>query len=133
VSVGIYWGDLVCQEAGARFVRSLGLAAKGDLAAIKLDTEEVLPSVKVGKKPWLGERVFTVGHPAAQFYTLSYGYVSNAERGEEFQLDITASYGSSGAGVFNRRGEVVGIIHRFLPDYHPSLVYAMTLEKKEWE
>ena len=103
-----------------------------DLAAVKLTKTYEFPSVQVGQRPRMGEFVFTFHHPAGLLYSFSRGYVMFPDRGEDFQLDISGSYGSSGAGVFNSRGELVGIIHKFLPNHNPNIIFAVAVENQDW-
>ena len=67
-----------------------------------------------------GERVFTVGYPLGWGPAISYGYVGNSEtflqtvQSRLLQVDLSACSGNSGGGLFNSRGEVVGLIHAII-------------------
>lgn len=78
------------------------------------------PSVRVADRPLrYGQEVFLIGHPLGQTYTYTHGYVSNPCRTWEdgvdpktcwTQLDITGGPGSSGGGLYNNAGELVGVL-----------------------
>lgn len=68
----------------------------------------------------VGQEVFHVGHPGGIEYTYTHGYVSHLcdrETDEKdnpigncyTRVDISIAGGSSGGGLFNRAGELVGI------------------------
>lgn len=61
--------------------------------------------------PEIGNRVYIVGHPMERFYNLSAGVVSNLD--SEFMVtDAFTTFGNSGGGVFNKKGELIGIVSR---------------------
>ena len=67
-----------------------------------------------------GERVFTVGYPLGWGPAISYGYVGNPEtflqtvQSRLLQVDLSACSGNSGGGLFNAKGEIVGLIHAII-------------------
>lgn len=70
------------------------------------------PYARMGKPPVQGEPVFMYGNPLGMRDLLRRGYVSGqSDRGH--LLDLMVGGGDSGAGVFNDRGEVVGVIHGY--------------------
>jgi hypothetical protein len=59
--------------------------------------------------------VFVISHPDGHFYSLTRGYVSRrylTAKDRVPRLQITADFakGSSGAGIFNGRGELAGLV-----------------------
>ncbi len=74
------------------------------------------PSVAVGNSEHLvvGQRVYTIGNPEGLALTFSDGLVSALRRGGEKQLQLIQisapiSHGSSGGGLFDEQGRLVGI------------------------
>ena len=90
-----------------------------DIAILQLDLPagEKLQPVKIAAQAIPGEDVYVISHPAGRFYTLTKGVVSrnamiHTNNVSRKRLYITAEFakGSSGAPIFNGRGEVVGIV-----------------------
>lgn len=94
-----------------------------DVALLKLDSlpQNVQPA-KLGDSDEvrIGEEVFVIGAPYGLSHTLSVGHISarhNNENGlmgdvqaETFQTDAAINQGNSGGPLFNRRGEVIGVV-----------------------
>ena len=74
--------------------------------------------VRLGKAAWLkvGDPVYAVGAPQGLELSLSEGIVSQLRGGPPPTIQTTAaiSPGSSGGGLFNAKGELVGIITYYL-------------------
>lgn len=90
-----------------------------DLAVLKIKDDDYKPmsslpySIRKGRAD-LGETLFTLGYPREEI-VYNEGYMS-AVTGYEgdtlsFQLGVAANRGNSGAPVFNKNGEVIGIIN----------------------
>lgn len=62
-----------------------------------------------------GDEVFIYGNPNADFDLLRRGYVTGISRMGSVLLDMRNSHGDSGSGVFNKRGEVAGVISSGYP------------------
>lgn len=68
-----------------------------------------------------GERVFTVGYPLGWGPAVSYGSVGNPQtflktvESRLVQVDLSSCSGNSGGGLFNTRGEIVGVVHAIIP------------------
>lgn len=95
-----------------------------DVALVKLKANghkfHAAPIAKTRPKPTAEVRM--VSHPSGEFYVMTKGEVSrysrtNAKSNPVTWLEITADFGagSSGCGVFNSTGEVVGIASRIKP------------------
>jgi serine protease Do len=67
-----------------------------------------------------GQEVFTVGYPMGWGPTMSFGHLGNTNTflqtvdGRLIQADVAACSGNSGGGLYNHRGEVVGIMHAII-------------------
>ena len=88
-----------------------------DLAILKLRNAELIP-MALGKPANVGSDVWVISHPDRKMYMMTKGMVSrynmimDKNRKPGRRMSITADYakGSSGAPVFNRKGQVVGVV-----------------------
>ena len=94
-----------------------------DVALVRLGGEgPFFPAAIATKLPLPMESATVLSHPKNQFLVLTQGAVSrhvtlNTPNGPEQWTEITADYaaGSSGSGVFNSRGELIGLVSRNFP------------------
>jgi len=104
---------------------------ENDVAILKVDGKN-LPTVKLGEfdKVQVGEKVFVISSPQGFENTLSEGILSGIRKVDEARkvLQITAaiSPGSSGAPVFNAKGEAIGIA-TFLVAEAQNINFAMPI------
>lgn len=105
-------------KAGDRVLGVEGLIhldKENDLVILKVKGEN-LPTVRLGdiKKIGIGEKVYVISSPMGLENTISDGVLSGIREitPERKLLQITApiSPGSSGGPVFNKNGEVIGIV-----------------------
>ena len=92
-----------------------------DLALLKIDDEDFkapknIPFVIRKKMTDLGEEIFTLGYPRNDndiVYGKGYLSAQTGYNGDSnsYQIQISANPGSSGAPLFNDKGEVIGIIN----------------------
>jgi serine protease Do len=67
-----------------------------------------------------GQEVFTVGYPMGWGPTMAFGRLGNTNTFLQtvdtrlIQADLSACSGNSGGGLFNEKGEVVGIMHAII-------------------
>ncbi|HRC42536.1 MAG TPA: trypsin-like peptidase domain-containing protein [Nitrospira sp.] len=67
-----------------------------------------------------GQEVFTVGYPMGWGPTMSFGHLGNTNTFLQtvdtrlIQADVAACSGNSGGGLFNDKGEVIGIMHAII-------------------
>jgi len=99
----------------------VGGDARADLAVLKVETDEDLPVVKLGRSEKLkvGAWVLAIGSPFGFDYSVTAGIVSAKGRSlptaqnENYvpylQTDVAINPGNSGGPLFNLDGEVVGI------------------------
>ncbi|MZP31239.1 PDZ domain-containing protein [Heliobacterium undosum] len=100
--------------------RIVGRDVRSDLAVVKIDTDN-LTAVPVGNSDSLevGELVVAIGNPLGKEFarTVTHGIVSALDRTLEvddvrlkvIQTDAAINPGNSGGGLFNSRGELIGI------------------------
>ncbi len=98
----------------------VGLAPELDLAILRLDRDEISPSVVIGHSDdlLLGETVIAIGNPFGLGHTVTTGVVSAIDRPlqtEEriyqnfIQTDASINPGNSGGPLINIHGELIGI------------------------
>lgn len=89
-----------------------------DLAILKLRNAQLIP-MAIGKTANVGSDVWVISHPDRRMYMMTKGMISrynlmleNNNQKVSPRMSITADYakGSSGAPVFNRKGQVVGVV-----------------------
>ncbi len=101
----------------------VGSDASSDIAVLKIVPRETLTAVKLGSSAALvvGEPVVAIGNPLGTLAgTVTSGIISATERtitmedGTKMtllQTDAAVNSGNSGGGLFNLRGELVGIVN----------------------
>jgi S1-C subfamily serine protease len=67
-------------------------------------------SARIGREPVTGSPVMTLGFPDGTLW-YSYGHASVLTTGDVWGLDLWCRPGSSGGGVWNEQGQLIGIIH----------------------
>lgn len=94
------------------------LDVRRDVAIIKIDDAAFKPFTSlpysIRKTPSdLAENIFTLGFPKDEIvYNEGYLSAKTGYKGDTLscQLSITANYGNSGGPIFNKNGEVIGIL-----------------------
>jgi len=81
-----------------------------DMALLKVKLiDENLTEVSIAEiEPEKGDAVYSVGNPLGMIRTLSKGILANKEEGF-YICDNTTTYGNSGGGLFNDKGELIGV------------------------
>jgi len=82
---------------------------KHDLATVKVTGVSFTKWARLGKALKQGERIRWWGNPKGVTNVYRQGYVSRADA-DGVLIDATICHGDSGAGIFNDRGEVVGVV-----------------------
>ena len=87
-----------------------------DLAILKINKKS-LNAIKIGDSDSLelGESIIAIGSPLGYFNTVTEGIVS-AIRTDSIQISAAISHGSSGGGLFNINGELVGVTYAGVED-----------------
>jgi S1-C subfamily serine protease len=91
-----------------------------DLALLRARTDECFPA-QFGNRPALGDPIWVVAYPWGRNMTLVGGIVSqvNADQpgdratAPRFIVDASVSYGSSGGGVYDAEGRLVGVVEGY--------------------
>jgi serine protease Do len=108
------------QDLG-RPARVIGFDKATDLAVIKIDTSQPLPTVKMGnsEQVQVGDWVEAIGSPFALAQTVTAGIISAKNRTIEpgaqgqfqhfLQTDAAINPGNSGGPLLNMAGEVIGV------------------------
>lgn len=105
-----------------RLMKICKVSDEKDIALLCSVNKEVIPRPFVrisNKSPLIGDKVWVIGSPAGSNQVLTNGIVSNFEKISGKQLYRTNAeiyYGSSGGGMFNTDGELIGIAHLVLRD-----------------
>ena len=99
----------------------IGADSRSDLAAIKIETKEKFPFIKMGHSDdlMIGETVIAIGNPFGLSHTVTTGVISAASRSlkleqdrtyQDFiQIDAPINPGNSGGPLLNINGELIGI------------------------
>lgn len=101
-------------------VEVLAASKEDDLALVRVDATDLVPVTIADESPLPMDDLFVISHPHGRFYNISTGvmsrYVERASQSgdREKWMQITASFsqGSSGSGVFNGDGELIGLVSR---------------------
>ena len=113
ISVHLTKGDT--REYQARII---GTDEKTDLALIKIDAQQPLPTLPLGSSEALnvGDWVMAIGNPFGFDQSVTLGIVSAKERvlgagpyDDFIQTDASINPGNSGGPLLNMQGEVVGV------------------------
>jgi len=101
--------------------RMIGADTKSDLAIIKIDSEQFLPFVAMGRSDdlMIGEQVLAIGNPFGLRHTVTTGIISALNRNiragknkvysDFIQVDASINPGNSGGPLLNINGSLIGI------------------------
>ncbi|BDQ11776.1 S1C family serine protease [Sediminibacterium sp. TEGAF015] len=112
-------GAIVVNSKGAEFKSSIVLIDHDkDLAILKINDEEYesvksIPYSIQKSNSSLGEEIFTLGYPRNEIvYGMGYLSAKTGFDGDSlsYQIQISANPGNSGGPVFNKNGEVIGVL-----------------------
>ena len=124
VDIKIKAGDKVLKVEGL-----LHIDKENDIAILKAYGKN-LPVVRIGdiEKLTVGEKVYVIGSPEGFENTISDGILSGireiTDKRKILQITAPVSRGSSGGALFNKNGEVIGIV-TFLIEEAQNLNFAM--------
>jgi len=112
-------GAVVVNSKGKEFnARIINVDNESDIAILKIQDDEYKP---VSSLPYsikqsnidLGEELFTLGYPREQIvYNMGYLSSETGYNGDtaSCQISLSANPGNSGGPVFNKNGEIIGIL-----------------------
>lgn len=82
-----------------------------DLALIKLNTQDRLPTVSIGSPSSLqtGQSVCAIGSPFARPGVLTRGTLTTVRRNGDLQSSLVLQPGNSGGPLLNQQGEMIGV------------------------
>ena len=101
--------------------RVIGADIKSDLAIIKIDSDQFLPFVPMGRSDdlMIGEKILAIGNPFGLRHTVTMGIISalnrNIRNGDNevytdfIQVDASINPGNSGGPLLNINGALIGI------------------------
>ena len=101
--------------------RMIGADVKSDLAIIKIDSNQILPFVPMGRSDdlMIGEQVLAIGNPFGLRHTVTTGIISALNRNirtgknevysDIIQVDASINPGNSGGPLLNINGTLIGI------------------------
>lgn len=100
------------QKDKRRIARVAAAYPESDLCVLVTDGPVGEPARIAIGRPRAGERIYALGHPKGLELTISEGLVSGfrkVSQGTLIQFSAAISAGSSGGGLFNANGELVGV------------------------
>ena len=101
--------------------RVIGADMKSDLAIIKIDSDQFLPFIAMGRSDdlMIGEQVLAIGNPFGLRHTVTTGIISALNRNirvdknkvysDFIQVDASINPGNSGGPLLNINGSLIGI------------------------
>lgn len=111
---GLVFGAMTAEGQVFAIDAILASSKKDDIALIRLRGAKDLPFIPLNATVTTGEELFVISHPDGFFYSFTKGYLSRKyltpkEKTPRLQLTADFAKGSSGAGIFNGDGELVGL------------------------
>jgi Do/DeqQ family serine protease len=111
---------VVLQDEREYEARIVGADPESDLAVLKIEPREKLPSIAMGNSDdlMIGEAVIAIGNPFGFSHTVTTGVISALNRSirtddrvfQDFiQIDASINPGNSGGPLLNINGELIGI------------------------
>jgi Do/DeqQ family serine protease len=111
---------VVLQDEREYEARIIGADPDSDLAVLKIESKEKLPSIAMGNSDdlMIGETVIAIGNPFGFSHTVTTGVISALNRSirtddrvfQDFiQIDASINPGNSGGPLLNINGELIGI------------------------
>jgi serine protease Do len=91
--------------------RVVAVDPMNDLALVKVDTRDRLPSLRLGSPQaiQMGQPVCAIGSPFGQAGVLTRGTLTTVRRNGDLQSALVLQPGNSGGPLLNQQGEMIGI------------------------
>lgn len=101
-----------------------------DLAVIQTKTPLNVEPVTIGISARKGEHVVAIGSPLGLQNTVSEGVISNIayDGSQTYQISVPIDHGSSGGGLFNEQGELIGITSSGIDSTNADLNFAVSVQ-----
>jgi len=111
---GIVFGAMTSKGQVFAIDEVLASSKKDDIALIRLRDAANLTHVPIREAVATGDELFVISHPDGFFHSFTKGYLSRkylttADKVARLQITADFAKGSSGAGIFNTAGELVGL------------------------
>lgn len=115
------------------------ISKKSDLALLEIKNPNKHSISKINHTPFLGQKVHIIGHPGREEFSYFPGYISSIRYLEDEQnigytkfLQISGPiyHGNSGGGVFNSKGELLGVC-AFIKTNIPNVGYFVSSSEIE--
>jgi len=106
------------------FNRGLDFALLKPLEAISSKTRFSID------RPNIGDRLITIGHPKGGPLNITEGFESVSDKTLHGKASLSAYFGNSGGGIFNKNQEVVGILTNIATDRRTSWVVIFEQTKR---
>lgn len=113
--VALQGGDIVVKDYDKKYrAKIIYQNLEHDLCLLKIQTNVLLKpvSMRSAKTAEIGEEVFAIGNPRGSEKSLSRGVLSNKNGkadGVWLETDAAINFGSSGGGLFDSNGNLIGI------------------------
>lgn len=96
-----------------------------DYALVRLRDAANLPAVPLQADVDQGDELFVISHPDGHFYSLTKGilsrkYLTPKDRTPRLQITADFARGSSGSGIFNQKGQLIGLVTTTNSIYYDS-------------
>lgn len=104
-----------------------------DLAIIKIEKEKT-PFFKIGKNIFNGQTIYTIGNPSGFGLSFTTGVVSSSEKNviyneqtiQTIQTSFVINEGNSGGPVFDKYGNLLGVISFRLRDNNGEVIQGVS-------
>ncbi|AZN42974.1 trypsin-like peptidase domain-containing protein [Paenibacillus albus] len=106
----------------------VGYDKTSDLAVIQTKTPLGIAPVEIGFSAYKGDHVVTIGSPLGFQNTVSDGVISNivTDSAQLYQISAPIDHGSSGGGLFNDYGQLIGITSSGIESTQANLNFAIS-------
>lgn len=106
----------------------VGYDKDSDLAIIQTKTNLGIEPVDIGFTAYKGDHVTAIGSPLGIQNTVSDGVISNItfDGAQLYQISVPIDHGSSGGGLFNDYGELIGITSSGIDSTQADLNFAIS-------
>ncbi|MFC5648290.1 stalk domain-containing protein [Paenibacillus solisilvae] len=107
----------------------VGYDEDSDLAVIQTKSPLNVEPVTIGVSARKGEHVVAIGSPLGLQNTASEGIISNIlnDGNQTYQISVPIDHGSSGGGLFNDQGELIGITSSGVDSTNADLNFAVSV------